>query len=474
MKNKKALFIAAGIVVVAAVGILLSPLVDWSVDKDKASGDIGKAERLSRLKTEPISNMQELLLNDADYKDGIVASYVVMQTRAQQFAALVEMSNDAACDLEDFADVLSKMNETREMTVNVCKQLGAAGEDLATVLGGEDSPEVEQNTINAALAYTTLQKQNRLADLFIEKADRYLKKNEGSDQLKLARDSWVDYQQMTAALGGDSKAAAALEKKGYKLTPEQSVAAVAGGNLGYVLPMMMSAALSDNLGAANNLSAAFTGDNLNVILRLLRETASQMEFHKNSEALGFFNAARLMLLQAGNTELGAFFDKENLGFFDKEHLGFFDKENLGFFDKENLGFFDKENLAFFSKENLGFFDKTELDAFFDKEKLGFFDKENLGFFDKENLAFFDKENLAFFDKAELDAFFDKAELGAFFDVILMNDLKFFSTEQLTNTFNNIVVSLRSNEAALGSGVSDVISATAMGLRLQDTAWLERK
>ena len=244
--------------------------------------------------------------------------------------------------------------------------------------------------------------------------------------------------------------------------------------------MMMSASLSDNLGATNNLSSAFTGDNLNIILRLLRESASQMEFHKNSETLGFFNAARLMLLQAGNTELGAFFDKENLG-------AFFDKENLGFFNSENLGFFDKENLAFFSKENLGFFDKTELDAFFDKENLGFFDKTELdAFFDKENLGFFDKENLGFFDKAELGAFFDKAELGAFFDVVLMSGLKFFSTEQITNTFNNIIVSLRSTDAALGSqdslgwklllrsGVSDVISATAMGLRLQDTAWLGRK
>ena len=222
MKNKKALFIAAGIVVVAAVGIILSPLVDWSVDKDKAGGDIGKAERLSSLQTEPISNMQELLLNDADYKDGIVASYVVMQTRAQQFAALVEMSNDAAGDLEEFADLLSQMNETREISVNVSQQLGAAGEDLKNVLDGEDCPEVEQNIINSALAYTTLQKQNRLADLFIEKADRYLKSNDGSDQLKLVRDSWVDYQQVTAALNGDSKAAAALEKKGYKLTPTRA------------------------------------------------------------------------------------------------------------------------------------------------------------------------------------------------------------------------------------------------------------
>ena len=57
-------------------------------------------------------------------------------------------------------------------------------------------------TINASLAYTTLQKQNNLATRFIETTDKYLETAQGDDKLKLVRDQWLEYQQMTAALDG--------------------------------------------------------------------------------------------------------------------------------------------------------------------------------------------------------------------------------------------------------------------------------
>ena len=286
MKNKKVFIIAACIIVVAAVGVILSPMVDWPVDSDKSSGDIGKAERFSREETEPISNMQELLQNDSAYKDGIVVSYVVMQTRAQQFDALVEMTNEAAGSVQEFADVLAQLNANREMIGNVCEQLKTAGDNLEAVLAGKDCPEVEQNTINAALAYTTLQKQNQLANKFIEVADSYLKENDGTDQLKLVRDSWVDYQQMTAALDGDEKAADELEKKGYLLTPEQSVAAMAGDNIGYRLRMVNSAALASELGIRNQLAGYLNSEALAV-------RNSEALAARNSEALAVRNSEAL-------------------------------------------------------------------------------------------------------------------------------------------------------------------------------------
>ena len=62
----------------------------------------------------------------------------------------------------------------------------------------------EMNAINAALADTTLQKENKLADRFIETTDKYLEAAEGDDRLKFVRDQWVDYQKMTAALEGEA------------------------------------------------------------------------------------------------------------------------------------------------------------------------------------------------------------------------------------------------------------------------------
>jgi len=118
------------------------------------------------------------------------------------------------------------MNASREMVKNVCASLTQAGEDLNAALSGEERPDLAQNTINASLAYTTLQKQNKLADRFIATTDDYLKKSEADDLLKLVRDRWVDYQRQSAALDGDEKSAKALEEKGYLLNAEQSTNAL--------------------------------------------------------------------------------------------------------------------------------------------------------------------------------------------------------------------------------------------------------
>lgn len=275
MKNKKGLIILSSVVGVCALGLVISPLMDWNVDNGSTSGNIGKTSRFSRkAEASAISNMEELILNDPSYKNGIVASYMVMGTRAQQFEALVNMSNEAAGDIPEFSKVLKEMNDVAPMISNVCASLAQAGNDLSGALANEPRPDLAQNVMNASLAYTTLQKQNQLANKFIEVADSYLKENDGTDQLKLVRDSWVDYQQMTAALDGDEKAADELEKKGYLLTPEQSVAAMAGDNIGYRLRMVNSAALASELGIRNQLAGCLNSEALAV---------------RNSEALAVRN-----------------------------------------------------------------------------------------------------------------------------------------------------------------------------------------
>ena len=211
MKSKKGIVIIAAVAVVCAAGLALSQLVDWPVSANNAGGDIAKSSRFSRkTAAESLTNMEELIANDEGYKNGITVAYVVMQTRAAQFAELVDLSNEAAGDIPAFAGVLKDMNAVRGMAENVNAQLAEAGEDLNAVLGGESRPELTQHTINASLAYTNLQKQNKLADRFIETADQYLKTAEADDQLRLVRDRWEEYQLATAALEGDEAAAEKL------------------------------------------------------------------------------------------------------------------------------------------------------------------------------------------------------------------------------------------------------------------------
>lgn len=223
MKTKKGsiLLISAAAIIVA--GVLLSIFANWPVDRSGARGDIAKASRFSRqTAAESLSNLEELIRSDEDYKNAVVVSYVVMQMRAEQFGTLVDMSNEVAGEIPAFAGVLGKMNEVREMADNACATLAEAGESLEAILGGESRPEVGQQTNNAALAYLALQKQNKLATQFIDTADNYLAANEGSDELKFARDQWLEYQQATASLEGDSKLEKKLAGKEALLSPGQS------------------------------------------------------------------------------------------------------------------------------------------------------------------------------------------------------------------------------------------------------------
>ena len=232
MKSKKGFIILISVVAVIIAGALLSRFVNWPVDTSETSGDIAKASRFSRqTAAESLSLMEELIRSDEDYKNAVVVSYVVMQMRAEQFGTLVDMSNEVAGEIPAFAGVLGKMNEVREMADNACATLAEAGESLEAILGGESRPEMGQQTNNAALAYTALQKQNDLATRFIDTADKYLAANEGSDPLKLVRDQWVGYQRMTASLEGDDKLEQKMAGKEVLLTPEQSALALQMFNL---------------------------------------------------------------------------------------------------------------------------------------------------------------------------------------------------------------------------------------------------
>ncbi len=224
--KKKNTIILASLIALCAIGLLSSFLFSWPVSTESASGNIGKVSRFSRkVVTEPIDNMEELLRTDEDYKSSIVLAYSVMYSRAVQFGTLVDMSNQAAGGIPEFEGILQEMNDNVPVFANVANALVEAGDDLETVLSDKPCPEVAQSTMNAALSYTTLQKQNGLADRFIETTDKYVKLTEAPEELMLVRDLWVDYQQMTAALEGDKKAARALDKKGTLLTTEQALKA---------------------------------------------------------------------------------------------------------------------------------------------------------------------------------------------------------------------------------------------------------
>ena len=261
---KKKGIILCTLVGICAIGLISSFFIDWPVDFHSADGDIAKAAKFSREQAfKDLSNMEELLQTDSAFKGGIVAAQVVMQTRAVQFATLVDMSNEVAGNIPAFAEVLKDMNAQRELVENVASSLAESAEKLNAALDGKECPDLAQSTINASLAYTTLQKQNNLANRFIETTDKYLETAQGDDKLKLVRDQWLEYQQMTAALDGDKTSAEALAKKGNLLSGEKALAAVANFDIAERLVVLQSCELAQAMKLPNQIGSVIRPKVLN-------------------------------------------------------------------------------------------------------------------------------------------------------------------------------------------------------------------
>ena len=255
--KKKSIIILCSVVAICAIGLITSHYVDWPVDLNEADGDIAKAAKFSREEvSKDLSNMEELLQTDSAFKDDIVTAQVVMQTRAVQFGTLVDMSNEVAGNIPAFAEVLKEMNANREMVDNVASSLAESAEKLDAALSGEECPDLAQSTINASLAYTTLQKQNNLATRFIDTTDKYLETAQGDDRLKFVRDQWLEYQQMTAALDGDKALAEVLAKKGNLLSGEKALAAVDNLDLNAKIVVLQNCMIAQRMNVPTQIGSA--------------------------------------------------------------------------------------------------------------------------------------------------------------------------------------------------------------------------
>ena len=340
--KKKNKIILGSVIAICILGLVCSIFIDWPVDINDADGDIAKSARFSRKQTtEKLTNMQELLQNDPAFKDGIVAAQVVMQTRAAQFAALVDMSNEVAGGIPEFGGLLKEMNASRVTVENVNNSLAEAGGELDAALGGEERPDLAQNTINAALAYTTLQKLNKLANQFIETTDKYLETAQGDDRLKFVRDQWLEYQQVTAALEGDKESADKLASKGNLLTGEKSLAALAYFGLYNQMAIYNSCDMAQKMnvqtGLANQIPADVLGrissigrDAAGVVQQTATEGAIQNKQNvlgdKTRTAQGLRNASTEGIAKAFTNATGAY--AKSLGQAYKEGLNQASKQGL--------------------------------------------------------------------------------------------------------------------------------------------------
>jgi hypothetical protein len=342
--KKKSIIILCSVAVVCAIGLVTSRFVDWPVNSNDTSGDIAKAARFSREQaSEKLSNMEELLKTDSAFKDGIVAAQVVMQTRAAQFGTLVDLSNEVAGNIPAFAEVLKEMNANRELVNNVTNSLVESADNLNAALGGEECPDLAQTTINASLAYTTLQKQNKLATRFIETTDKYLETAQGNDQLKFVRDQWLEYQQMTAALEGDKASAEALAKKGNLLSGEKALAAFRKCDLNARMHILLSSELALSMNVPSGLASAINPETLGRVISAIRSAAEVTMVNMTAEGALQSNQVEKIFSNAldeamKNTSADAIASMQKLGLDNAQKMASTQKEVLGLKKRGSVDF----------------------------------------------------------------------------------------------------------------------------------------
>ena len=312
--KKKSLIILSVVAAVVVAGLVSSNFIHWPIDVSKTEGDIGKVDRFSRAdQVEKLTNMEELLRTDSDYQEAMVMSYALMQLRSEQFASLVDMSNQVAGQIAEYAPLIQKMNGISKMVSNVNAQLNDVGKQMEKALSGEECPELTQNTINASLAYTQLQKQNALANQFIETTDKYLANAKGSDQLKLVRDQWVDYQKLTAAIEGNKESSKALDEKGYLLTSEKAEAALGAHADATQKVMRLNTMICNKLNMNTNLSSRL------IIGRVSNSEKLGLIF-RNSEKLNAYLLNTALMSQA-NAAMNLKLPNQINGFIGQTALG---------------------------------------------------------------------------------------------------------------------------------------------------------
>lgn len=327
MNYKEGFIILILAVEIVLAGLILSMIAGCHADHEQSGGNTGlMMHDWDKFPTEPLDDMEEGLRCDTTYQQNIATAHTVMQARTLQFDVLSDLSSETAGNLTEFDDILHEIRATRPQLSNIYNQLVLSGEDLDAALSGKPCPDLKKHFINVSLAYATLQKQNILADRFIEAVDGYVRKNPAGDELKFARDAWVDYQKMTAVLKGDALSARKMKRKGYLLSSGQTREMLGTHKSIWVnrIPLMYAASLSNSLGVKNNLAMSMRQETLNSI-PAFNYIASELSLRTHSrhdpvainDYLTFFDRALAHgslkeMVAPGNSTLGAMEDREIL------------------------------------------------------------------------------------------------------------------------------------------------------------------
>ena len=255
-KKNFALFI----IIAFGLGYVISALVGGrSSDSNQAGGDISKANRYSKVKSDTnLRILQDKLQNDSVYFCQTQEVSTFLLSRASGLENLTERSIEQCSGIEEFKD---QVKELDLLNIKVGKTLAALTEvcdGLDRMAQGKDAPEFEQSYNNAVAGFFRVENRMDLGKSFVECVDKYLENNE-SDTLAALASEWAVYCFQDAAINQSESDIAYWNDKYNDLSNGESVN---GLN-----PELLSGFnhLGDKFDAVNQLSFSSFMDMLQVL-----------------------------------------------------------------------------------------------------------------------------------------------------------------------------------------------------------------
>lgn len=213
-KVKSGIFMAA----IAVVFYIIGGLVGWPSSSNGLLGDVGKAKKYNKsVVTIDADALQEKMQADSVYRNEMLAAAGTMQIHADQFCALLEVSQQACADKKEFAKSLAAFEQVKQTALNAQEAIGQFVSDMNDLSQGKKVRGFEQDYNNAVLAFNMLQKCSSTAQQFVTDADQLLQQDLSADQQTLAalRNDWSLYMMATYVMNGDKLQLRACETLGF-------------------------------------------------------------------------------------------------------------------------------------------------------------------------------------------------------------------------------------------------------------------
>lgn len=192
-------------------------------ENNMLNGDIGKANLYNKSTGNDSKASVEMLRNDTTYRNQMLASYLLLNSRIQAADSLANATVKATEGVAELKNLNSSMKDVAIKAKNAKQLYYDLFTETEKVLSGKESSDYEQLVSNAGHAFTVIDNEmSSCADVVSALSDYGLKTN--NKPVLSAASGWIEYGAENAVLSGDKEDIAAWKAVYSSVQKEKSLA----------------------------------------------------------------------------------------------------------------------------------------------------------------------------------------------------------------------------------------------------------